>query len=53
MIIVIEIDKKSAGFGIDWFVKVKGLRLWFFAVHCIFGVVLKDIFVGGGKSENI
>lgn len=51
MIVVIEIDKENAGFGLDWLVKVKGFRLWFFAVHCIFGVVLKDIFVdkGGGK----
>lgn len=51
MIVVIEIDKKNAGFGVDWFVKVKGFRLWFFAVHCIFGVVLKDILVAKGGEK--
>lgn len=35
MFFLFEIDRKYAGFGIDWYEHVKGIRLGYIAIHLI------------------
>lgn len=60
MFAILEIDRRWAGIGVDWFRKVKGIRLGYIALHFVAGTFNVNEFIRfrqwakkGGTGLNV